>query len=349
VYEATLEGGEQVAVKRVLQDSRYRNRELSIMRQLAHPNIVELKHFFFTSKDSHPNDVYLNLVMEFVPSTLHRIVKQHAKARQPLPLLLAKLYTWQLLRSLAYLHRRGVCHRDIKPQNVLVDPRTQQAKLCDFGSAKRLTGASSSIAYICSRFYRAPELILGGTEYSTAIDMWSFGCVLAELLVGRPLFPGESSSRQLAAVARVLGLPSDQDMADMKVNMSAPLRDAAAPALEEGWEPLRRANAPPEAIDLLSKVLVFAPQKRLTPLECLAHPFFDSLRSSSLRLPDSKPPPPLFALTAEEVAWGRELDVLHRVLPSQARVALRDGTPVTSANVSPLTSRGPSPGFSVQG
>eukprot|EP00285_Hemiselmis_virescens_P008051 CAMPEP_0173395652 /NCGR_PEP_ID=MMETSP1356-20130122/32822_1 /TAXON_ID=77927 ORGANISM="Hemiselmis virescens, Strain PCC157" /NCGR_SAMPLE_ID=MMETSP1356 /ASSEMBLY_ACC=CAM_ASM_000847 /LENGTH=107 /DNA_ID=CAMNT_0014354453 /DNA_START=28 /DNA_END=348 /DNA_ORIENTATION=- len=107
-------------------------------------------------------------------------------------MILCKVYAWQLLRSLAYLHRRRTCHRDIKPQNVLIDPETHVAKLCDMGSAKRLSRGSTSISYICSRFYRAPELILGATEYTTAVDMWSFGCVLAESITGRPLFAGET-------------------------------------------------------------------------------------------------------------------------------------------------------------
>ena len=109
-----------------------------------------------------------------------------------MPNLLIKLYSYQLLRSIAYIHSKGICHRDIKPQNVLVDSNSHLLKLCDFGSAKQLVQGEPNVAYICSRFYRAPELIFGNTNYTTQIDVWSVGCVIAEPMIGQPIFPGES-------------------------------------------------------------------------------------------------------------------------------------------------------------
>ncbi|XP_022684228.1 glycogen synthase kinase-3 homolog MsK-3-like, partial [Setaria italica] len=120
-------------------------------------------------------------------------------------LIYAKLYMYQICRALAYIHNCiGVCHRDIKPQNLLVNPHTHQLKLCDFGSAKVLVKGEPNISYICSRYYRAPELIFGATEYTTAIDVWSAGCVLAELLLGQPLFPGDSGVDQLVEIIKVI-------------------------------------------------------------------------------------------------------------------------------------------------
>lgn len=92
-----------------------------------------------------------------------------------LPLLYVKLYLYQLSRALSHIHALGICHRDIKPQNLLVNPENQQLKLCDFGSAKALVKGEPNVAYICSRYYRAPELIFGSTDYTTAIDVWSQG------------------------------------------------------------------------------------------------------------------------------------------------------------------------------
>lgn len=115
----------------------------------------------------------------------------------------AQLYTYQLCRSLAYIHSLGVCHRDIKPQNLLVHPETHLLKLCDFGSAKILVKGEPNVSYICSRYYRAPELIFGATDYTCCIDVWSVGCVLAELLLGVPLFPGESGVDQLVEIIKV--------------------------------------------------------------------------------------------------------------------------------------------------
>ena len=120
-----------------------------------------------------------------------------------MPILLVKLYVYQICRAIAYIHTLGVCHRDIKPQNLLVDTSTHTLKLCDFGSAKILSPGESNIAYICSRYYRAPELIFGATEYTAAIDIWSVGCVMAELLTGRPLFAGESGVDQLVEIIKV--------------------------------------------------------------------------------------------------------------------------------------------------
>ena len=117
--------------------------------------------------------------------------------------LCVQLYTYQLCRSLAYIHSLGVCHRDIKPQNLLVHPETHLLKLCDFGSAKILVKGEPNVSYICSRYYRAPELIFGATDYTCCIDVWSVGCVLAELLLGVPLFPGESGVDQLVEIIKV--------------------------------------------------------------------------------------------------------------------------------------------------
>mmetsp|Transcript_46658 Transcript_46658/g.146286 ORF Transcript_46658/g.146286 Transcript_46658/m.146286 type:complete len:487 (-) Transcript_46658:321-1781(-) len=348
VYEAVLEEtGEKVAVKRVRQDPRFRNRELAIMRLLNHPNIVPLKHYGFSSVAASPGKIYLNLVMEFLPANLHRLIKYHARRQESMSLLSAKVYSWQILRALAYLHRRNICHRDIKPQNVLIDPETHKAKLCDFGSSKRLQSGTTSIAYICSRFYRSPELIMGATEYSTSIDMWSFGCVLGEMLIGRPLFPAESQEQQLKSIAQVIGVPDGSMLKSMKVNMTeANMEKLHNKSVKvQGWEILRSTKTPLEAADLLSQLLVYKPEKRLNPLQCLAHSFFDVLRSPDTCLPGKRSLPSLFDFTTEEILWARELNLLHRIVPAHARGELNfQGTPVTSPNPTPLPSRGPSPG-----
>ncbi|MCL7046479.1 hypothetical protein MKW94_002579, partial [Papaver nudicaule] len=138
VFQAKCrETGEIVAIKKVLQDKRYKNRELQIMQMLDHPNIVALKHNFFSTTDK--EELYLNLVLEFVPETVYRVAKHYTRMNQRMPLIYVKLYTYQICRSLAYIHNCiGICHRDIKPQNLLVNPHTHQLKLCDFGSAKVL-------------------------------------------------------------------------------------------------------------------------------------------------------------------------------------------------------------------
>ena len=124
----------QVAIKKVLQDKRFKNRELQIMKMLGHTNVVQLKHCFYMTSEK--NEIFLNLVLEYVPETVYRISKHYAKNGQRMPTLFVKLYVYQMCRSLHHIHAKGVCHRDIKPQNLLVNTSTHQLKLCDFGSAK---------------------------------------------------------------------------------------------------------------------------------------------------------------------------------------------------------------------
>ena len=171
-----------------------------------------------------------------------------------------------MLRSLAYLHAQGICHRDIKPQNLLVDSRTHVLKLCDFGSAKSLTPGEPSVAYICSRYYRAPELIFGSTDYSCMIDIWSAGCVAAELLLGHPLFPGETGVDQLVEIIKVLGTPTREEVEAMNKAYT----EFKFPQIKaHPWNKVFRSKATPEAVDLMSKLLVYTPDRRLTPLQVM--------------------------------------------------------------------------------
>lgn len=141
--------------KRVWQDKRYKNRELQLMHLMDRPNVVSLKHGFFstTSKD----ELFLNLVMEYVPQNMYHVLKHYNSMNQRTTLIYVKLYTYQIIRSLAYIHSvPGVCHRDVNPQNLLVDPLTHQVKICDFGSAKVLIKGEANTSYICSCYYQAP-------------------------------------------------------------------------------------------------------------------------------------------------------------------------------------------------
>ncbi|XP_055613386.1 glycogen synthase kinase-3-like isoform X2 [Uranotaenia lowii] len=218
VFQATLcDTGELVAIKKVLQDKRFKNRELQIMRRLEHCNIVKLKYFFYSSGEK-KDEVYLNLVLEYIPETVYKVARYYAKNKQTIPINFIRLYMYQLFRSLAYIHSLGICHRDIKPQNLLLDPETAVLKLCDFGSAKQLLHGEPNVSYICSRYYRAPELIFGAINYTTKIDVWSAGCVLAELLLGQPIFPGDSGVDQLVEIIKVLGTPTREQIKEMNPN-----------------------------------------------------------------------------------------------------------------------------------
>lgn len=178
------------------------------MRLVGHPNVVDLRAFFYSNGEKvchfegfghhsprslltlfflQKDEVYLNLVLEYVPETVYRASRHYAKLKQPMPMLQIKLYMYQLLRSLAYIHSVGICHRDIKPQNLLLNPATGVLKLCDFGSAKILVAGEPNVSYICSRYYRAPELIFGATNYTTNIGQRSSTLIGTMHLI--PLLP----------------------------------------------------------------------------------------------------------------------------------------------------------------
>ncbi|CAH9108344.1 unnamed protein product [Cuscuta epithymum] len=315
VFQAKcLETGEAVAIKKVLQDRRYKNRELQIIRMLQHPNVVQLKHCFHSTTEN--NDVYLNLVLEYVPETVHRVSRHYNRMNQHIPVLYVQLYTYQICRALNYIHNViGVCHRDIKPQNLLVDPHTHQLKICDFGSAKMLVPGEPNISYICSRYYRAPELIFGATEYTTAIDMWSAGCVMAELLLGNPLFPGESGVDQLVEIIKILGTPTREEIRCMNPNYT----EFKFPQIKaHPWHKVFHKRMPPEAVDLVSRLLQYSPTLRCTALEACAHPFFDALKDPNTCLPNGRPLPPLFNFTPQELA-GAPAELRNRLIPEHVR------------------------------
>ncbi|KAK8487062.1 hypothetical protein V6N13_016266 [Hibiscus sabdariffa] len=314
VFQAKcLETGESVAIKKVLQDKRYKNRELQVMRILDHPNVVQLKYCFFSTTEK--DELYLNLVLEYVPETVHRVSKHYSRMNQHMPIVYVQLYTYQICRALHYLHHVvGVCHRDVKPQNILVNPHSHQVKICDFGSAKKLVPGEPNISYICSRYYRAPELIFGVTEYTTAIDMWSVGCVMAELMLGHPLFPGESSVDQLVEIIKILGTPTREEIKCMNPNYT----EFKFPAIKaHPWHKLFNKRMPPEAVDLVSRLLQYSPKLRCTALEALAHPFFDDLRDPNVSLPNGRTPL-LFNFTAQELA-GAPPELQQRLIPEHAR------------------------------
>ncbi|GAB5361383.1 hypothetical protein AAMO2058_000708900 [Amorphochlora amoebiformis] len=271
-----MQTDEVVAVKKVFVDRRYKNRELSVMQELVHPNVVRLIHHFFTPVKSKPGEVWLNIVMGFMPDTLYSLCRRVARAKQRLSWLEVKIYAFQLLRSIWYIHSLGICHRDIKPQNVLVDPQNYHLKLADFGSAKVLGKDGTHLAYICSRFYRAPELVLGCTMYSTAVDIWSVACVIAETFMNCPLFPGESNDRQLLAIVRALGTPTRQELQCLNPHFTAHHRIPTVRALP--WGSVFRGRASPEAISFLRRLLEYDPAMRIRPMNALAHEFFDDLR-----------------------------------------------------------------------
>lgn len=319
VYQINiLPDNRQAAIKRVLQDRRFKNRELAIMRVIRHQNIVNLLYYFYKTNDK--NEVYLHLILEYVPETLYNASHWYISRRRTMPLFEVKLYSYQLFRSLNYIHSLGICHRDIKPQNLLIDPVRGILKLCDFGSAKILDPKQPSVSYICSRYYRAPELIFGARNYTTKIDIWSAGCVIAELILGQPLFPGESGIDQLVEIIKILGTPSKEEIQSMNPNYM----DHKFPTIKP--IPLHKIfkGIDTEVVDLLAAVLEYSPVRRLTAAEAMSSQAFDIFRqqeNASMVLPNYRNfkldneinIPDLLNFTKRELSVQPEL--VHRLVP----------------------------------
>ncbi|KAF8016065.1 LOW QUALITY PROTEIN: hypothetical protein BT93_H1578 [Corymbia citriodora subsp. variegata] len=315
VFQAKCrETGEIFAIKKVLQDKRYKNRELQIMQMLDHPNIVALKHCFFSTTDK--EELYLNLVLELFLKLLS-CGKTYSRMNQRMPLIYVKLYTYQLYdllqcttyvfvisifcRSAGHLRTYMVALAFVtghQASELLVNPHTHQLKLCDFGSAKVLVKGEPNVSYICSRYYRAPELIFGATEYTTAIDIWSAGCVMAELLLGQ-----------------VLGTPTREEIKCMNPNYT----EFKFPQIKpHPWHKVFQKRLPPEAVDLVCRFFQYSPNLRCTALEACVHPFFDELRDPNTRLPSGRPLPPLFNFKPQELS-GIPPEIINRLIPEHAR------------------------------
>ncbi|KAJ3436562.1 glycogen synthase kinase-3 alpha [Anaeramoeba flamelloides] len=297
VYKArSLFNGTNFAIKTVYIDPLYQNRELEIMKKVKHRNIVKLLDYFYTTKNE--KEVYLHLIMEYVPKTISQLNHYYQIQLDHVPMILVKVYIYQLCRAVAKLHSLGVCHRDIKPDNILISPSSSELRLCDFGSAKILKKGEENTSYICSRHYRAPELIFGSTVYDTKIDLWSIGCVLGELLTGRTLFPGSTGILQLVEIIKVLGTPTEKELSCMNKNYS----DFNLPKINtKPWTEILPYQTPKEATDLLSKLLRYDPKSRINALDACAHPFFNELRNPNTRLPNQRNLPELFDFDPEEL------------------------------------------------
>lgn len=307
-----------VAIKKV--QSCWAVREVQALRRLAGcPNVIQLLGVF-PGRETNHQELSINIVLEYVKDTLQRIIRHHKHEGLQMATHSIILYSYQLLRGLGCLRQRNIVHRDVKPANLLVNPQTGGLKICDFGTAieaSEAPTAASHQVYVCSRYYRAPELIMSGENYSFPVDTWSAGCVVAELILGQPIFAGRDGVDQLQCIIEILGTPSPQDIASMN-----PLYDAAVhfgPPLPP--MPLdvvlNRKNLPPTVLQLLAGLLMYNPENRLMPLEALGLKLYDVLRFAADKL---DPRLQLFDFSTEELQdCPPELQVKLRHIPAWQR------------------------------
>ncbi|CAH9054607.1 unnamed protein product [Cuscuta europaea] len=306
------ETNERVAIKKIHNafenrvDALRTLRELKLLRHLRHVNVIALKDVMLPIHKRSFRDVYL--VYELMDTDLHQIIK----SSQALTGDHCQYFLFQLLRGLKYLHSANILHRDLKPGNLLINANCD-LKICDFGLARTSSGKDQFMTeYVVTRWYRAPELLLCCDNYGTSIDVWSVGCIFAELLGRKPIFPGTECLNQLKLIINILGSQSEEDL-EFIDNLKAKRYIKSLPYSPK--IPLSRIypNAHPLAIDLLQKMLVFDPSKRISVSEALQHPYMSSLCDPNCDPPAEVPinldiDEDLAEETIREMMWS---EILH--------------------------------------
>jgi cyclin-dependent kinase len=237
-------------------------REISLLKELQHPNIVRLYDVVHTERK-------LTLVFEFLDQDLKKYLDL-TETGLDLPIL--KSFLYQLLTGVAYCHHHRVLHRDLKPPNLLIN-REGQLKLADFGLARAFGIPVRSYTHeVVTLWYRAPDVLMGSRKYSTPVDIWSVGCIFAEMANGRPLVAGTSESDQLDRIFRLLGTPTLQDYPGM-VDLPE-----YSPNLPPYPRPRNLHSLVPsldeQGVDLMCHMLQFDPARRITAQAALEHSFF---------------------------------------------------------------------------
>jgi len=250
-------------------------REISLLKELQHPNVVgllDVVHQYTADKSR------LYLVFEYLERDLKRYMDAVGSNMHR---LLVKSYMYQLIKGISFCHSHRVLHRDLKPQNLLID-REGNLKLADFGLARAFGVPVRTYTHeVVTLWYRAPEILLGGKQYSTPVDVWSIGCIFAEMVTHQPLFPGDSEIDQLFKIFRVLGTPTEATWPDITNSELFPDFKPSFPQ----WEAQNLAELVPGldelGIDLLQKMLIYEPSKRISAKEMLKHPYFDDLHKTN--------------------------------------------------------------------
>lgn len=281
VYRAKANNGQTVAIKKIYLDPDYQNRELSILKKIKSPFCVRLLDKYKTKKNNKGNTC-LNIVMNYLPFSLCSYVSHLKQKGIQMDSLLMKVFFYQMFSGLEYIHKKKIVHRDLKPDNILVSSKTGRLKICDFGSAKEITSGVKSISYIASRYYRAPELVLGCEYYTDSIDIWSAGCIIAEVLnKGKIFFRGDSKAKQFQNIVDKLGMPSENDLQSFDHKLIPKVLNPKDVPKIENFLP---KDAPIELIDLLKRILVYNPKKRPSASECLKSPYFKDINNENLKI-----------------------------------------------------------------
>ena len=291
-----------VAIKKVgnafedLIDAKRIVREIKLLRYFKHDNIVSLIDIQKPPKRTGFEDIYI--ITDLMETDLHRVIY----SRQELTDDHIQYFIYQILRGVLYMHSANIIHRDLKPANILAN-KNCDLKICDLGlgraevydydekknikknkkSTKKSKNEESDTdddpeltEYVITRWYRAPEVILCPSHYSKAVDIWSVGCIFAELLGRQPLFPGDHYLDQIQKIIAVTGTPKMEDLDFIQKKEAKEFFLKLVKRTKLTWSSLF-PNANPIALDLLEKMLTFNPKKRYTVDQCISHPYFEGL------------------------------------------------------------------------
>lgn len=247
-------------------------REISLMKELKHENIVSLHDVIHTENK-------LMLVFEYMDKDLKKYMDTQGERGQLKPPVI-KSFMYQLLQGIAFCHENRVLHRDLKPQNLLINQKGQ-LKLADFGLARAFGIPVNTFSNeVVTLWYRAPDVLLGSRQYNTSIDIWSAGCIMAEMFSGRPLFPGTTNEDQLMRIFRLMGTPSERSWPGI-----SSFQEYKTTFHNYHTQDLRAILPQIDAvgIQLLSSMLQLRPENRITAQDALQHPWFHDLPQWQVR------------------------------------------------------------------
>uniref|UniRef100_A0A7E4V0M5 Protein kinase domain-containing protein n=1 Tax=Panagrellus redivivus TaxID=6233 RepID=A0A7E4V0M5_PANRE len=282
VYKGrNLVTGEMVAMKKIRLENDEEGipstalREVSMLRELKHQNIVDLQCVIMEE-----NRLYL--IFEFLSMDLKKFMDKYYD-RAALPKNIVKAFLHQILKGMHYCHQRRIFHRDLKPQNLLVDIKRRVIKLADFGLARAIGIPIRAYTHeVITLWYRAPEILLGASRYSFGVDIWSIGCIFAEMARGRPVFQGDSEIDQLFRCFRILGTPTESDWPGVtkmpEFKMTFPMWSDNSLAKKMSSE------LDESGLDLLQLMLIYDPNYRISAKNALKHAYFKDV-SAELTLP----------------------------------------------------------------
>ncbi len=258
-------------------------REIILLHFLNHPAIIKLLDVEKPKDISNFNDIYF--ASEYMDTDLHKVIY----SKQPLSDSHYQYFIYQLIAGVHYLHSANVIHRDLKPSNILVN-KDCQIKICDFGLGRGLPEEGEGniddgnlTQYVTTRWYRAPEVILCPSKYSKAMDIWSIGCIFAEIMARCPLFRGENYLDQIKKITDILGSPNENDMSYISDQQAIKFITELPKKKKISFKEIY-PNGNPLAIDLLEKMLCFNPKNRINTEQCLNHPYFKEIRDKNLEI-----------------------------------------------------------------